>query len=165
MGDDGHRQFDFIFGTWHIRNRKLVDVADPACDEWVEFDATSEAFPILDGYGHVDRMYVTSPTDGDPFEGFTLRLYDPESGNWKIWWSSTRARGVLDPPVEGRFDDARGVFQCEDEIAGNAVLVRFEWLAEDRDSPEWRQSFSYDAGRTWKLNWVMELTRRGPQQI
>ena len=165
MSDDGHRQFDFIFGTWHVRNRKLVDVADPACDAWVEFDATSEAFPILGGYGHVDRMYVTSPTDGDPFEGFTLRLYDTESGSWKIWWSSTRSRGVLDPPVVGRFDDAHGVFECEDEIGGKAALVRFEWLAEDRDAPRWRQSFSYDAGRTWKLNWVMELTRRESTDI
>jgi len=160
VSDDGHREFDFIFGTWKIRNRKLIDVTDPACDEWVEFDALSEAFPVLGGYGHVDRMYVASPTDGDAFEGFTLRLYDPQTGNWKIWWSSTRTPGVLDPPVEGRFDDTHGTFDCEDEIAGCPVIVRFEWLARDPDAPKWRQSFSYDAGQTWKLNWVMDFTPR-----
>jgi hypothetical protein len=156
---DGRGDFDFIFGRWSIRNRKVVDVTDPTCEEWVEFDASGEAFPVLDGYGHVDRMYVPNPTDGVAFEGFTLRLFDPVTGSWKIWWSSTRAPGVLDPPVEGRFVDGHGTFECEDEIAGRLVRVRFEWLTGDLDSPRWQQSFSYDAGLTWKLNWTMELTR------
>lgn len=105
MADDGRNQFDFIFGRWIVRNRKLVDVTDPECKDWVEFEGSSEAFPVLDGYGHVDRMYVTDPPDGESFEGFTLRLFDPASRTWKIWWSSTRAPGVLDPPVEGRFEE------------------------------------------------------------
>jgi hypothetical protein len=36
--------------------------------------------------------------------------------------------------------------------------VRFEWHA-DALSPAWRQSFSYDSGSTWKLNWEMMLSR------
>jgi hypothetical protein len=161
MHEDGHTQFDFIFGRWLVHNRKLIDVADPACEQWVEFDASSEAFPILDGYGHVDRIYVERPTDGPRFEGFTLRLFDPNSGTWKIWWSSTRAPGILDPPVEGRFHAGRGVFECGYDVGGQRVVVRFEWLTKDPDSPRWEQSFSYDGGRTWKLNWVMDLTRAG----
>ncbi len=159
MSVDDRTQFDFIFGRWQVRNRKLVDVADPNCEEWVEFDAVSEAFPVLDGLGHVDRMYVAEPSDGKPFEGFTLRLFDPASGTWRIYWSSTRAPGLLDPAVEGRFEDGHGTFQCEDEIAGRAVIVRFEWLTADPESPRWQQSFSYDGGQSWKLNWVMDLRR------
>jgi hypothetical protein len=45
---DGRSAFDFIFGTWIVHNRKLRDVTDPECEEWVEFDARSEAFPVLD---------------------------------------------------------------------------------------------------------------------
>lgn len=159
MADDGRGQFDFIFGRWSVRNRKLVDVTDPACDDWVEFDASSEAFPILDRYGHIDRMYVENPPDGESFEGFTLRLFDPARGTWKIWWSSTRASGVLDPPVEGSFEGDRGVFECEHEIGGRSVLIRFEWLTADKDAPRWQQSFSHDRAQTWTLNWVMELER------
>ncbi|HEX4035465.1 MAG TPA: hypothetical protein VHX66_13560 [Solirubrobacteraceae bacterium] len=161
MPDDGHGAFDFIFGEWSVRNRKLVDLTDPECEEWVEFEASSEAFPVLGGHGHVDRMYVEDPPDGESFEGFTLRLFEPSSRIWKIWWSSTRARGILDTPVTGRFDGDRGVFECEDEIAGRSVVVRFEWLAANPDAPRWQQSFSYDGGRSWKLNWVMDLTRAG----
>src|SRR3712207_4767422 len=103
MPTTGADDFDFVFGRWHVRNRKLRDNTDPACDEWVEFDATSEAFPVLDGLGHLDRITVPDPPDGAPFEGMTLRLFDPATATWSIHWSSTRAPGRLDPPVVGRF--------------------------------------------------------------
>ena len=158
------RAFDFIYGKWQVHNRKLVDVTDPDCEEWVEFDACSEAFPVLEPYGHVDRIYVTDPPDGDSFEGFTLRLFDPASDTWRIWWSSTRAPGVLDPPVHGRFGHDHGVFECEDVIAERHVIVRFEWLTANPNAPRWQQSFSYDSGQTWKLNWVMDLRRDQHQE-
>jgi hypothetical protein len=155
------QDFDFIFGHWDVRNRKLVDVTDPDCTDWVEFDAVSEVAPILGGTGHVDRMFVQTPTDGGAaFEGFTLRLFDPRTSTWRIWWSSTRVPGVLDVPVEGRFIDGRGVFEANDTIAGHEVVVRFEWLIGGREQPQWQQSFSYDGGATWTLNWTMQFTAR-----
>ena len=152
------RDFEFIYGRWTVNNRKLRNVADPKCEEWVEFVASSEVCPILDGVGHIDRMYVPHPSDGDPFEGFTLRLYDPSKEEWSIWWSSTRSPGRLDPPVVGRFVNGHGMFECDDVIAGYAVKVRFEWRA-DTDAPTWRQSFSYDEGASWKMNWEMTFVR------
>jgi hypothetical protein len=157
MSDNGSRDFDFIFGSWHVHNRKLRDVADPTCQEWVEFEAASEVFPVLHGFGHVDRMDVPNPADGDAFEGFTLRLFDPAADTWSIWWSSTRAPGRLDEPVVGRFTDGRGVFECDDVAAGIPIRMRFEWQ-RDGPSPTWRQSFSYDQGQTWRENWVMVFT-------
>jgi hypothetical protein len=159
MADERQHEFDFVFGRWVVHNRKLRDVGDPSCEEWLEFDATSEVSPIVAGHGHIERMFVVNPPDGESFEGFTLRLFQPATGTWRIWWSSSRAPGVLDPPVEGRFDGDHGVFECEDEIAGHPVVVRFEWLRPDPEAPRWQQSFSYDGGESWKLNWVMEFRR------
>jgi hypothetical protein len=150
--------FEFIYGKWAVHNRKLRNVADPQCDEWVEFDASSDVSPILEGIGHVDRMYVAHPSDGDPFEGFTLRLFDSSTDTWSIWWSSTRSPGQLDPPVTGSFVGKLGTFECNDVVGGHAVNVRFEWLADEQE-PVWRQSFSYDLGTSWKLNWEMSFTR------
>jgi hypothetical protein len=123
----GAHDFDFIFGRWHVHNRKLRDNTDPACDEWVEFAGTSEAFPLLDGIGHLDRIFVPDPPDGPAFEGMTLRLYDAAAGTWRIWWSSTRVPGRLDPPMSGGFDGTHGVFFGDDTVAGRPIRLRFDW--------------------------------------
>lgn len=158
MTSSGARDFDFIYGRWHVHNRKLRDLTDPACDEWVEFGATSEAFPILHTFGHIDRIYVPDPPDGAAFEGLTLRLFDPASNTWSIWWSSTRAPGRLDPPMTGAFTDGDGAFYGTDVVGGREIMLRFDWHA-DPSTPSWQQSFSDDAGATWKLNWVMRFSR------
>lgn len=163
--DDGRADFDFIFGRWRVRNRKLRDVTDPACTEWIEFDATAQADPILGGLGHVDRIWTEAPPGEEPFEGFTLRQFDPAASVWRIWWASSRNPGHLDPPVEGAWRGGRGVFDCEDVLGGHPVKVRFEWTrgeVQDTgtvDAARWQQSFSYDGGATWRINWVMDLTR------
>jgi hypothetical protein len=36
--DDRHHEFDFVFGGWTVHNRKLVDVADPDCEQSFSFD-------------------------------------------------------------------------------------------------------------------------------
>jgi hypothetical protein len=154
----GAHSFDFIHGSWTVRNRKLRDVTDPACDEWVEFDATSDVVPVLHGGGHVDRMEVPEAPDGPGFEGLTLRLFDPAQDTWSIWWSSTRAPGRLDPPLVGRFTDGRGIFEGDDVVGGRPVRLRFQWTAGA--SPRWQQEFSYDGGITWRENWRMTFSRR-----
>lgn len=161
MTGSGARDFDFIYGQWAVRNRKLRDNTDPDCDEWVEFDATSEAFPVLNGCGHIDRIQVPDPPEGPPFEGMTLRLFDPTDNTWHIWWSSSRAPGRLDPPMTGRFDGDHGVFFGEDTVGGRSIRLRFDWYADDQ-APRWEQRFSFDQGESWLLNWVMTLTRRDP---
>lgn len=150
---DGRTDFDFIFGRWKVRNRKLREHTDPACEEWIEFDATAAAEPILGGLGHIDRIWT------DAFEGFTLRQFDPDAGVWRIWWADSTRPGRLDPPVEGVFSDGVGRFSCEDVLGGHAVKVRFEWTVPTRDTPRWEQAFSYDGGTTWRTNWIMDLAR------
>ncbi|MFF2936289.1 hypothetical protein [Streptomyces mirabilis] len=136
-----------------MRNRKLVDVDDPAGEEWIEFDATVAAEPILGGLGHVDRIWA------DSFDGFTLRQFDPKAKVWRIWWASSTRPGHLDPPVEGSFSDGRAQFFCDDVLGGHAVKVRFDWTNATPDTARWEQAFSYDEGATWRTNWTMDLTR------
>jgi hypothetical protein len=162
---DHGTDFDFVLGRWRIHNRKLVDVLDPECTKWVEFEATSEARPILGGLGNVDTFLAPEmPPHGDRVEGVTLRLFDPESQLWRIWWASTRFPGQLDTPVEGRFEGDHGEFLCDDVLNGHPVKVRYDWRVLSETEIRWEQSFSYDGGSTWNANWVMSSVRDGDEE-
>lgn len=157
MTTSAAHDFDFIYGRWHVHNRKLRDSTDPDCTAWVEFEATSEAFPLLDGGGHLDRIYAPDAPGVSGFEGMTLRLFDPADDVWRIWWSSTRAPGRLDPPMTGTFDAGHGTFFGDDVVGDRPIKLRFDWTA-DATAPKWEQRFSFDAGGTWILNWVMTFS-------
>jgi hypothetical protein len=149
--------FDFWRGRWTVANRRLTAPLDPACEDWEEFGAAAEARGILGGIGNTD----TFTRDGGGYHGYSLRLYEPERDLWRIWWASTARPGRLDPPVEGRFSAPdRARFECEDVLEGVPIRVRFDWSQITGDAALWEQFFSFDAGRTWVCNWVMELARR-----
>lgn len=148
--------FDFLHGEWDVHNRRLRDVSDPDGTEWIEFDGRGTCEPVLVG-GNVDRLFVTDSPLG-AFEGLTLRLFEPDEAVWRIWWSSDRVPGVLDEPVVGRFVDGHGVFDAVQRIRDADVHVRFEWFTTE-PSPRWQQSFSWDGGGTWLLNWEMRFVQ------
>lgn len=155
------QDFDFFHGRWQSVNRKLRDVTDPSCTEWVEFEASSECWPILGGLGNVDTFYVPSmPGVAKSFHGATLRMYNPQTGTWRIWWMSTRYPGRLDESVEGKFEGSRGIFEGADQFGDNPILVRYEWDVLGEDKCQWAQRFSWDDGKTWEeLNWIATHTR------
>ena len=148
--------FDFLFGDWNVRNLRLRERL-AGCDEWVEFAATSQARPILDGLGNED-VFRTDHAGG--FVGISFRFFDPETRQWSIYWADSRRSGVLDPPVIGAFAGDTGVFEGADTFAGEPIRVRFIWSGVTTPAPRWEQAFSDDGGETWETNWIMELTRR-----
>ena len=156
---DGRHDFDFFFGSWQQENRKRVTPLVPDDDEWVEFESFSEARPILGGLGNVDTFSAPQFPGRPGFEGFSLRLFEPETGLWRIWWASTVGNGQIDPPVLGRFDDGVGLFECDDELEGVPLKVRFTWKDITSVSAVWEQSFSFDDGATWDANWTTRHAR------
>jgi hypothetical protein len=156
---DGRHDFDFFFGSWQQENRKRVKPLVPDDDEWVEFESFSEARPILGGLGNVDTFSAPQFPGRPGFEGFSLRLFEPETGLWRIWWASTIGNGHLDPPVLGRFDDGIGVFECDDVLEDVPLKVRFTWKDITSVSAVWEQSFSFDNGATWDANWTTRHAR------
>ena len=156
---DGRHDFDFLFGDWRIVNRKLEDPLAEESASWLQFEATAESRPILGGLGNFDLYTAPHFPGRGNFQGFALRLFDPNEGSWRIWWASTAGNGQLDTPVVGRFADGVGRFECEDTIGARALRVRFEWTDIGSSSARWEQAFSFDGGLSFVPNWIMELTR------
>src|SRR5690606_22893353 len=119
---------------------------------WEKLESTDENYgTILNGLGNMDIYKATF--DGKPFEGFTLRLFNPATRLWSLYWVASNT-GVLDPPVVGSFEGNNGSFYCKDVYNGKPVLVMFRWDKTDKDKPVWSQAFSPDNGATWEWNWT-----------
>jgi hypothetical protein len=146
--------FDFLFGSWNVKNRYLVGRLRGS-SEWMEFDATCRAWPLLDGGGNVDSFAAIR--DGHAVHGATFRLYTPATDEWAIHWADTIRPGVLCPPMVGRFDGKVGTFFGEEEVDDRKVLCRFLWTRGG--APRWEQAFSGDGGQTWETNWIMDFSR------
>lgn len=144
--------FDFLFGSWKVHNRYLRGRLRGST-EWVEFESRCEAMPLLHGLANLDRY--TSERDGTPFEGMTLRLFDPTTGQWTLHWADSAHPGALIPPMIGAFRGDVGEFFGDEFVDGKRVLCRFVWM---RNPPRWEQAFSDDGGTTWETNWTMTFT-------
>lgn len=152
----GFGDFDFLVGEWRITNERLTERLKGSAD-WEIFPATSKVEKVMrapDGTfgGNLDQMFI--PEKG--FTGMTLRLYDPATQLWSIYWSDSKSHRLF-PPTIGRFDNGRGTFFGDDVEGGVPVKVRFDWTAGER--PVWEQSMSADGGETWERNWVMRFER------
>ncbi|AIZ64925.1 hypothetical protein PK28_01085 [Hymenobacter sp. DG25B] len=126
------------------------------CTEWVEFESTQEMHRVLQGLGNIDNYLATF--DGVPFEGMSVRLFNPTTRLWSIYWADSNA-GRLDPPVVGSFDQDVAHFFAKDIFDGREILVVFRWDARDKENPVWSQAFSADNGESWEWNWYMHFSR------
>ena len=148
--------FDYLIGSWNIRSRTLKEPL-AGCDEWKEFDATQNCSPVLLGQGNFDVFHTE--LDGKLFEGLTVRLFDPHTRLWTIYWADSDAM-KLDGGKVGSFDGGEGEFFGREVVAGNDVIVKFHWDKRDPEGPIYSRAFSADAGRIWEWNWYSTFSRR-----
>jgi hypothetical protein len=148
--------FDYLVGRWNIRNRTLKEYFANS-DEWEDFDATQELRQILLGLGNVDHFHTELA--GKPFEGLTVRLFNPQTRLWKIYWADTNEMKLDDGKV-GSFDGDIGEFFGREVVAGKEVIVKFHWDKRNPKAPVYSRAFSGDAGRTWEWNWYSHFSPR-----
>lgn len=154
----GARGFDFLEGSWRVANRRLRSRL-AGSDDWELFEALVDNTPILGGSGNIDRF--RADRDGAGYEALALRVYDPATARWSIYWVDT-AGFELGPPVVGGFVAGVGEFFGDDTHEGRDVLVRFRWSEVGPGPARWEQAFSEDGGETWETNWIMVFTRKRP---
>jgi hypothetical protein len=161
---DGQHDFDFEIGTWKIHLKRL-DHRLTGSTTWVEFDGTSVTRKVWDGRANLEEFETDSPAGGH-IEGMTLRLYDPQTHQWSLYWATSKS-GTMGPPTIGEFKNGRGEFFDTEPSGpnGRAILVRFIWSEITPDSAHFEQSFSDDGGKTWEVNWITDQTRMKDEAV
>ena len=73
------------------------------CKEWTEFDSSDENTKILGGNADMDTYSTTQfpGQNGKLFEGLTLRLFNPKTRLWSLYWIASNHR--CDRPAGGGF--------------------------------------------------------------
>jgi len=156
----GSHDFDFFFGSWHILNERLRSRLSGSSD-WETFEAKVTCRPILRGMGNIDDFRPEWPGH-EGYEGGTLRLFNPSTREWSLYWMDSIS-GQLQRPVVGRFVDGVGEFFGPDTHDGRDVLLRFRWYDITGDAATWNQALSEDGGVTWETNWIMQMTWQGTE--
>ena len=156
-GHDGQHDFDPLFGTWKYHLREL-DHRLAGSLNWMDLTGTGATYRVWDGRAQMDTFEADGSTGH--IEGLTLRLYDPQSRQWRLYWANSRI-GRLDPPQIGEFKDGHGDFYTQDAPEGKTILVRFDWTSLTSATPHFEQSYSADGGKSWEVNWITDQTRTG----
>ena len=153
---DGQHDFDFEIGSWKAHLRRLVKPLSGSTT-WIELDGTSVVRKIWDGKANLGELEVS--TGKTHVEGLTLRLYNPESRQWRLSWANSND-GLLAVPTVGQFNsNGVGEFYDTEDFNGRAILVRFLFLDITKDSFRTEQAFSPDGGKIWETNWIGTFTR------
>lgn len=152
---DGQHDFDFNIGTWKTHVSRLQKPLTGSTT-WVEYDGISVVREILSGRASLFELTADGPAGH--LEGAGLRLYNPESHQWSLNWTSGKS-GVLGVPTIGEFKNGRGVFVDQESFNDRVILVRNSFMDMTANSARFEQTFSDDGGETWEANFVMTFTR------
>lgn len=153
---DGRIDFDFFVGEWKIYNRKLKERLNKS-NQWTEFEGITTCRKILDDLGNIDDGIMN--IESDKFHFMTLRIFNPNTQEWSLYWSDSRI-GFLTIPMIGKFENGIGHFYALDTHNDQHIFSRFIWSDITPTSCHWEQAFSVDGGQTWETNWTMDMVRQ-----
>jgi hypothetical protein len=154
---DGQHDFDFEIGTWKSHgSRRLHPLTGSAT--WAEFDGISVVRKVWNGRANLVELEADGPVAGH-IENLSLRLYNPQSHQWSLYYASSKSGALSMPATIGEFKNGRGEFFDMELINGRNTLVRNVWSDITPNSCHFEQAFSIDEGKTWEVNWITTDTR------
>lgn len=150
----GVHDFDWDIGTWKTHQRRLLHPLTGSTT-WVDYTGTDVVEKIWDG---ANRGKIEATGSSGSLEIFTVRLYDPDARQWRIYFTPNGS-GAFGIPVVGEFANGRGEFYDQEPYKGKMIWVRFRVHDITANSCEFDQAFSDDGGKTWETNFIVSETR------
>ncbi len=150
-------QLDWFLGEWDVVSRFLGEDGN-----WVEENLTTEHTAILGG--HVIFEHFGGPVFLAPFEAWSLRKYNVNTGKWEQRWVDVTPGGFAD--WTGTWDEATRTFTGhanrtlneDGTVMETAVREVFFDITDDAFS--WKYERTKDGGQTWTVTWTLDYTRR-----
>ncbi len=94
---DGAQDFDFLIGSWKSQQHKLKKrLANN--NEWTTFESELRVKKLPAGMGNIDELDMPNAT------GLTIRLFNPKTQLWSIYWIASNDPVMDQNPVVGRFN-------------------------------------------------------------
>jgi hypothetical protein len=152
---DGPHAFDFHFGTWRTHILSRAPTASGA-SQWVRMTGTVIDQPLWNGRANLEKIEASG--SGSHFQGLTLFLYDPKTGEWSQQFASS-SDGVMNEPLYGQFKHGRGVLYGWSGSGGERVLERDTWSNITPNSYHFEIAASADGGKSWVKDFIAQLTR------
>jgi hypothetical protein len=152
---DHQHDFDWEIGDWKVHLRRLPH---RLTGSWVEFEGTARVRKVWDGRANLLELELNGPAGH--IEGLSLRLYNPQSERWSVYFA-TSDDGTLGTPMVGQFQDGRGEFSDRELFHGKMIDLHFMFSNVTEKSFHGEQSFSPDGGKSWEANWIEDFTRAG----
>ena len=103
---DGQHDFDFELGSWKIHLKRRLHPLTGS-NAWVEFDGTSVTRKIWNGRAQIEEFETDGPAGH--IEGLTLRTYNPQTREWRLYWANSKDGNVVVPQI-GQFKNGRANF-------------------------------------------------------
>jgi hypothetical protein len=155
---DHQHDFDWEIGDWNVHLRRLIH---PLTDSksWVELKGTAHVRKVWNGRANLLELELNSPAGH--IEGLSLRLYNPQSERWSVYFA-TSDDGTLGTPMVGQFQNGRGEFSDRELFHGKMIDVHFVFSDVTEKSFHGEQSFSPGGGKSWETNWIEDFTRVEP---
>jgi hypothetical protein len=149
------RAFDFEFGSWKAYLKRLLHPLSGS-HQWTTYGGISVVHKIWNGRANLGEIDLHGPAGR--LHGLSLRLYNPRTHKWSVYWANANG-GSLTTPLVGGFHDGRGLFMDHETFNGHPIVARFVFTFASPRKFHIVQSFSPDSGRSWEPNWISTFTR------
>ena len=150
---DGSHDFDFLIGSWK-EHFKVLRHPLSGSHEWSDFNGTATMRLLWGGKANIEEGVLYR--SAGPVDALTLRLYDPKTRQWSIYFGTIK--NGLDPiPQVGHFGaNGVGTFFGDETIGGKPLVVRYTWTRGTPNRWHFEQAFSADHGMTWETNLISD---------
>jgi hypothetical protein len=157
---DSHMQdLAWFIGEWEVHSRMLMNAET---DEWLEEDL--RAVHTYELGGNLIFEHFGGPLGGTPFEAWSLRKYNVNTGNWEQRWVDVSPGGFAN--WLGQWNAETQTFTgyamrfIDDEfnLTGNdGAREIFDNITEA--GFDWRYEQTSDGGENWNITWTLQYRR------